>query len=148
MECCGSSRKRYAKQDHYGAVQKVVGHYRSVTGPLLKRYGTLWKHCGSITGCCEALWNITEHCVTLCIVMEHYGSVMQPLQSVTKCYGAIMERYGRVMGCYGTLRKCYRWSRRETCTKSAYALLIESNALKMHALPSRCVLRVIPSEFH
>jgi len=46
----------------YGTLQSIEGRYRA-----------LQKRCGSVTGCCEVLWNITEHCVTLQDVMERYG---------------------------------------------------------------------------
>jgi len=53
MECCR------AIMEHCGVLQNITECCRTLWN-IMGHYGILWKHYGSVTGCCGALQNITE----------------------------------------------------------------------------------------
>jgi len=80
---------------HNEALRSIMGCYGSVT----RHYGTLWKHCGSFMGCCEALQKFTERCMTLQDVMERYGLLRNVMGLLRSSYGTLRNHYGKYWFC-------------------------------------------------
>jgi len=108
--------------DRYGTLQSVAGHY-----------GTLWKCCGNIKGCCRALQNTTEH--------------YRMLRDVTKVTGALQSSYG--MECFRTITENIDFAHHQLNFKFCSSVNVGTHALHYIVLsdsvPSPQQKKFVPS---